>query len=117
MSTPAWDVLLDELEPHFSPEWSRQVRSHGHQGWIRLIALVDAHHQLSSPLIVEKIAMTMADLAVQRESDQAGWTAIAESARDQRYELVARVVATADEVLPEDLVPLFHRSLTPGPPM
>jgi len=117
MSTPAWDVLLTELEPHFSPEWSRQVRDHGHQGWIRLIALVDAHHQLSSPLIVEKIAMTMADLAVQRETEQAGWTAIAETARDQRHALVARVVEAADEVLPEELRPLFHRSLSPMPPM
>ena len=51
-------------------------QEHGEQGWIRLILLVDAHHQLSTPRISEKIAMTMADLAVDRGAEAEGWEAV-----------------------------------------
>ena len=43
----------------------------------------------------------------------AGWTAIQESARDKRRAMVDRIVEVAPDVLPEDLVGLFARSLTP----
>ena len=62
-SPDAWEAFITEIEPHVSPEWMRNARAHGSHGWIRLIALVDVHHQLTSPQIVEKVAMTMADLA------------------------------------------------------
>ncbi len=118
MSDPtAWDAFVVEIEPHVSPEWTRNVRSHGAQPWIRLIALVDVHHQLTQPQIVEKIAMTMADLAGDREAEVAGWTALMEQARGRRAALLERVAEVAPTLLPDDLVPLFARSLTPVPAM
>lgn len=113
----AWEAFIVEIEAHVSPEWTRNARSHGSQPWIRLIALVDVHHQLGSPQIVEKIAMTMADLAGDREAEVAGWTALMEQARDRRRALLTRVEGVAPELLPDDLVPLFARSLTPVPQM
>jgi hypothetical protein len=109
----AWEALIVEVEPHVSPEWVRNARSHGTQPWIRLIAMVDVHHQMTSPQIVEKIAMTLADLAGDREAEVAGWNAIQDSAREKRRAMVDRIVEVAPEVLPEDLVGLFARSLTP----
>lgn len=111
--TDAWEAFIVEVEQHVSPEWTRNARSHGTQPWIRLIAMVDVHHQLTSPQIVEKIAMTLADLAGERESEVAGWTALQETAREKRRAMVERIVEVAPEVLPENLVPLFARSLTP----
>ncbi len=85
MSAPeGWGELLGRLEPYVSPEWSSHAREHGEQPWIRLILLVDAHHQLSTPRVVEKVAMTMADLAVDREKEREGWEAVRASAADQR---------------------------------
>jgi hypothetical protein len=111
----AWEAFITEVEPHVSPEWTRNAREHGSQGWIRLIALVDVHHNLTSPQIVEKIAMTMGDLAGDREAEVAGWTALMEQARDNRHALLDRVIEVAPTVLSEDLVVLFTRSLTPAP--
>lgn len=108
-----WEAFLVEIEPHVSPEWSRNARAHGDQPWIRLIALVDVHHQLTSPQIVEKIAMTMADLAGDRQAEVAGWTMLMERARDTRRELLQKVEDVAPRVLPDDLAPMFARSLTP----
>lgn len=110
-----WEAFLVEIESHVSPEWSRNARSHGDQPWIRLIALVDVHHQLTSPQIVEKIAMTMADLAADRQAEVAGWTVLMERARDSRRELLQRVEEVGPQVLPDDLVVMFARSLTPVP--
>jgi len=109
----AWEAFVVEVEPHVSPEWARNARSHGTQPWIRLIAMVDVHHQMTSPQIVEKIAMTLADLAGERQAEVAGWNAIQESACDKRHAMVGRIVEVAPDVLPEDLVGLFARSLTP----
>lgn len=109
----AWDPLLESLEPHVSPEWMRHAREHGSMGWIRLILLVDAHNQLSSPWIAEKVAMTMVDLAGDRETEAAGWTEVQEKARDRRLEVAANLVDTAPEVLTEELIPLFGRSIEP----
>jgi hypothetical protein len=113
----AWEAFVAEIAPHVSPEWTRNARAHGSQGWIRLIALVDVHHTLTSPQIVEKIAMTMADLAADREAEAAGWTALMEQARDNRRVLLERITEVAPAVLSEDLVVLFTRSLTPAPSM
>ena len=90
MTAPeGWATLLEHLEPYVSPEWSKNAQEHGDQPWIRLILLVDAHHQLSTPRVAEKVAMTMADLAVDRESERKGWEAIRESGQTERMNLVA----------------------------
>jgi hypothetical protein len=113
-----WGRLVAGLRPHVSPEWVRNAEEHGGQGWIRLSLRVDAHHQLSSPRISEKVAMTMADLAVghERQGERDGWEAVRASAQDQRMELVALLVDAAPGLLPEDLQPLFARSIEPSPP-
>ncbi len=119
MSAPdGWDGLVEGLAPHVSPDWVRNAREHGGQAWIRLILLVNAHHQLSSPRISEKVAMTMADLAVghEREGERDGWEAVRATAQDQRMELVAGLVDAAPVMLPDDLQPLFARSIEPSPP-
>jgi hypothetical protein len=95
-----WTEILGRVEPHVSPEWTRHARESGDQSWVRLILLVDAHWQLSTPRVTEKVAMTMADLAVDREGERAGWEAIREKAEAERLELV----------------PLFARSIEPAPP-
>lgn len=105
---------MADLEPHVSPEWTRHAREHGDQAWVRLIALVDAHNQLSNPRIAEKIGSTMAELAGdQKESERAGWAALAERAREERMARAGRLVDSAEAVLPEDLLPLFIRSVDP----
>ena len=109
-----WTPLLEELRPYVSPEWSRHASEHAGQGWIRLILLVDAHNQLSGPNVPEKVAMTMADLAREGSSEQMGWNALQERARDDRMELVARLVDAAESLLPTELVPLFIRSIEPS---
>ena len=119
MSAPdGWSELLEGLRPHVSPEWSRQAAEHGGVGWVRLILLVDAHHQLSTPRVAEKVAMTMADLVPPgRENEREGWEAVREKAQEERMELVASLVDTAPSVLSEELVPLFARSIEPSPQM
>ena len=109
----AWTTLIAQIEPHVSPRWVQNAREHGGQGWIRLISLVDAHHQLSNPTIDEKVAMTMADLAIGREGEQAGWSAVQEKAKEARVAVAAQVVDTAEAVLPTELLPLFLRSVDP----
>ena len=101
-----------------SPDWVRHAEDHGGQAWIRLILLVDAHHQLSSPRVAEKVAMTMADLAVghEREAEREGWEQVRRTAEEERIELVAELVNSADAQLPEELQPLFARSIEPSPP-
>lgn len=110
----AWVELVDALEPHVSPDWMRHAREHGAQSWVRLVALVDAHNQLSSPRITEKIAQTMSELAADRSPDQQGWEAIRESAREGRIAVATQIVDAAERVLPEALVPLFARSVEPS---
>lgn len=108
-----WDDLVATLEPLVPPEWTKNARDHGGQPWIRLIVMVDAHNTLSQPRIAEKIAMTMADLAQNREAEAAGWTAIMEKARDERMEIAAKLVDAAPALLSEELYPLFARSVDP----
>lgn len=118
MAAPAgWGELVDELRPHVTPEWSKYADEHGAQGWVRLILLVDAHHQLSSPRVAEKVAMTMADLAGDREQERQGWEAIRASAGEARVQLVTRLVDDAENLLSDDLIPLFARSIEPRPPV
>ena len=109
----AWAGLVESLRPHVSPEWSRQAVEHGGQGWVRLILLVDAHDQLSRPRVAEKVAMTMADLAVDRDAERAGWEAIRGKAEEERVALVGVLVDTAEGVLSAELLPLFARSIEP----
>lgn len=115
MAAPeGWEPLIAELAPHVSPEWRRHAEEHGGQPWIRLILLVDAHHQLSTPRVTEKVAMTMADLAKDGSPEEAGWNALHERARDERVALVTRLVDAAEELLSEELLPLFVRSIEPS---
>ncbi len=117
MSAPeGWDDLLGRLEPYVSPEWSRHAREHGEQPWIRLILLVDAHHQLSTPRVAEKVAMTMADLAADREKEREGWETLRETAADERMNVVAGLVDASVQVLSPELILLFERSIEPAPP-
>ena len=117
MSAPeGWAMLLERLEPYVSPEWTKNAQEHGGQPWIRLILLVDAHHQLSTPRVSEKVAMTMADLAVDRESEREGWEAIRESAQTERMNLVAGLVDASGQLLSPELIMLFERSIEPPPP-
>ena len=118
MSAPeGWAELLARLEQHVSPDWMRHARESGDQGWVRLILLVDAHHQLSTPRVSEKVAMTMADLAVERqEKEREGWEAIREAAQTERLETVASLVDSAETLLTPELLPLFVRSIEPSPP-
>ena len=114
MAAPeGWEPLIDELAPYVSPEWRRHAGEHGGQAWIRLILLVDAHHQLSTPRVAEKVAMTMADLAKDGSPEEEGWNALHERARDERITLVTRVVDAAEGLLSEELLPLFARSIEP----
>jgi hypothetical protein len=114
-ATPAgWLPLVDSLEPHLAPEWIRQARAHGDQPWVRLIALVDAHAQLSNPRLAEKIASTMSELAEGREDERAGWDAVREQAFADRQAVVAQLVDAASEVLSPELMPLFVRSVDPA---
>lgn len=110
---PGWDAFIASMEPHLSPDWVRNAREHAGQSWVRLIVLVDAHAQLSTPRIAEKIAMTMADLAHGRDAELAGWNEVQEKAKEQRMELISGLVDLAPDVLPEELVPLFVRSVDP----
>jgi hypothetical protein len=110
----AWAALREELRPHVSPEWHRYAHEHGDQPWVRLVLLVDAHAFLVQPRIAEKIGMTMADLADEREDERAGWQAIVQTSQEDRTELVTKVVDTAELVLPETLTPLFARSIEPS---
>jgi hypothetical protein len=119
MSAPErWAEVVQRVQQNVSPEWVRQAQEHGGQAWIRLILLVDAHHQLASPRVVEKVAMTMADLAVGqgREPERDGWEAVRERAADERMELVAWLVDAAPGLLSDELLPLFARSIEPSPP-
>lgn len=111
----AWAAFVDEISPHVSPEWMRQAREHGDQGWIRLIALVDVQNTLCAPQIVEKVAMTMADLASGRSSDAEGWTAIQSGAMEKRIELLHRIDELSSELLSPELHQLYLRSAQPIP--
>jgi hypothetical protein len=109
----AWTALVARLQPHVSPEWSRAAAEHGDQTWVRLILLVDAHDMLTRPRVAEKVAMTMADLAVERDAERAGWEAVRERAEKERIELVTALVDAAPAMLSDDLRPLFARSIEP----
>lgn len=108
-----WGALAARLAPHVSPEWSRHAAEHGGQGWVRLILLVDAHDMLSRPRVAEKVAMTMADLAVDRDQEQQGWEAVRAKSEEDRVAIVTELVDAAPSVLSPELLPLFARSIEP----
>jgi len=66
--------------------------------------------------VTEKVAMTMADLAVERPQERQGWEALREKAQVERMEVVAGLVDASETLLPGDLLPLFVRSIEPAPP-
>ncbi len=114
MAAPeGWEPLIAELAPHVSPEWRRHAEEHGDQPWIRLILLVDAQFQLSTPRVAEKVAMTMADLARDGTPEQEGWNALQERAKEDRLQLVQRLLDAAEGLLSAELLPLFSRSIEP----
>ena len=65
-----WGELLTRLEPYVSPEWTKNAQEHGDQPWIRLILLVDAHHQLSTPRVAEKVAMSFLSAVKAAEANE-----------------------------------------------
>lgn len=111
--TKEWESLLEAMAEHLSPDWTTYARDHGGQAWIRLVLLVDAHHQLSTARAGEKVAQTMRDLAVDKPDEQAGWEAIEAKLAQERADLVARITDGAENLLPEDLYPMFIRSAEP----
>ena len=116
----AWARLVEGLRPHVSPEWVPPApRSTAARAWIRLILLVDAHHQLSSPRVAEKVAMTMADLAVghEREAERDGLGGgAAHGPGAAAWSSSPGSSTPPPTLLPEDLQPLFARSIEPSPP-
>lgn len=115
MSTPEeWSDLLDELSDYVTPDWLRHARDHGDQPWVRLVLLVDVQNQLLNPFATEKVAQTMADLAVDRPSDQQGWELIIAKTKERREGIITRVFDTAELVLPPELMPLFTRAAEPA---
>jgi hypothetical protein len=110
-----WTQLVDDIERWVVPTWVSNAREYGSQPWIRLVLLVDAHAVLCAPQPTEKIAMTMADLAdgAERAGERAGWEALAAHTRDARLDVAASIVDRAAEVLPEDLLVYFERSVEP----
>jgi hypothetical protein len=108
-----WNALLDRLTEQMSPEWMKHARTYGDQPWIRLVLMVDAHAFMAKPGATEKIAMTMADLAGDREKEAEGWNALMESARDTRFEIISSLVDQAESLLPLELQPYFSRSVEP----
>ena len=115
MSAPeGWTGLLEELHDYVTPDWMRHATEHGDQVWVRLVLLVDVQNQLLNPCAAEKVAQTMADLAVDRDEDRKGWEMIAEKGREKREALITRVFDTADTVLTPELLPLFTRAAEPA---
>ena len=113
----AWKAFMDEVEPHVSPTWLKYANDHGEQSWVRLIALVDVQNTLTAPQIVEKIASTMADLAVKRPDDARGWEMLHAEATERRQKLLNRIEELVPDLLSPELYQLYLRSATPVPEM
>lgn len=115
MSTPPeWTALLEELRNYVTPDWMSHAEEHGEQAWVRLVLLVDVQNQLLNPFATEKVATTMADLAVKKPEEQRGWELVAEKKKQEREALVTRVFDAADVLLPPELLPLFTRAAEPS---
>lgn len=114
MSAPEqWTVLLEEIRPYVTPDWMEHAEKHGEQPWVRLVLLVDVQNLLLNPFATEKVAETMAELAVGREDERKGWELIAAKKKEEREALVTHVFDVADAVLPAELLPLFTRAAEP----
>ena len=113
----AWKAFIDEITPYVSPNWLKYAVDHGDQSWVRLIALVDVQNTLSTPQIVEKIAATMADLAVKRPDEARGWEMLHAEAAERRIALLARIEDLVPDLLSAELHQLYLRSPTPVPSM
>ena len=111
----AWTALVENLAPHMSPDWTKNAREYGNQPWIRLVLVVDAHDFLCRPGATEKIAMTMADLSNGRDDGQSqGWKAIADHTRDERIEVISKLVDEAPGLLDPEHQEFFERSVEPS---
>lgn len=113
----AWTAFIDEITPYVSANWLKYATEHGGQSWVRLIALVDVQNTLTSPQIVEKIASTMADLAVKRPDEERGWQMLQAEAAERRASVLAGLEERAAELLSPELHQLYLRSATPVPGM
>lgn len=109
----AWKAFVEEITPYVSPTWLKYATDHSDQSWVRLIALVDVQNTLTSPQIVEKIASTMADLAVKRPDDARGWEVLHGEAASRRQSVLARLEELAPDLLTPELHQLYLRSATP----
>ncbi len=115
--TDAWKAFIEEITPYVSPNWLKYATEHGDQSWIRLIALVDVQNTLTVPQIIEKIAATMADLAVKRPDEARGWEMLHAEATERRHTLLARIEDLVPDLLSPELLQLYLRSATPVPNM
>lgn len=113
----AWTAFVEEITPYVSPTWLRYATEHGDQSWVRLIALVDVQNTLTAPQIVEKIASTMADLAVKRPDEARGWEMLHAEATERRHAVLGRLEELVPELLSPELLQLYLRSATPIPNM
>ncbi len=111
--TDAWAAFVEEITPYVSPNWLRYATDHGDQSWVRLIALVDVQNTLTAPQIVEKIAATMADLAVKRPDDARGWEMLHAEATERRQTVLRRIDELVPDLLSPELHQLYLRSATP----
>jgi hypothetical protein len=115
MSTPQeWSDLLEELNDYVTPDWLKHANDHGEQPWVRLVLLVDVQNQLLNPFATEKVAQTMADLAVDRPSEMQGWEMLIAKTKEHREALITRIFDTAEKVLPPELLPLYTRAAEPA---
>jgi hypothetical protein len=115
MSTPPeWTSLLEELHDYVTPDWMSHAEKHGDQAWVRLVLLVDVQNLLMNPFATEKVAGTMADLAVNRPEERKGWELIGEEKKKEREALVTAVFDAAENVLPPELLHLFVRAAEPS---
>lgn len=109
----AWKAFIEEITPYVSPNWLKYAVDHGDQSWVRLIALVDVQNTLTAPQIVEKIAATMADLAVKRPDEARGWEMLHAEATERRHAVLSRLEDLVPDLLSPELHQLYLRSSTP----
>ena len=113
----AWKAFIEEITPYVSPNWLKYAVDHGDQSWVRLISLVDVQNMLTAPQIVEKIAATMADLAVKRPDEARGWEMLHAEATERRHMVLNRIDELVPNLLSPELHQLYLRSATPVPNM
>ena len=113
----AWKAFIEEITPYVSPNWLKYAVDHGDQSWVRLISLVDVQNILTAPQSGEKMAATMADLAVKLPDGGRGWQ-VRHAAWTERLHVVLHLSNTlSPDPLSPELHQLYLRSATPVPNM